>query len=252
MPYKDPVKRKEYHKQYSIKYRAKHKRPRKPHIYKPLSEETKKKLSDALRGERHPFYGKKFSETHRKNLSESHKGQVAWNKGKCLSEKIRTTLSSVCRLKGEKSSHWKGGKIKTFCKQCKKDIYVHPSALKQGRGKFCSRRCLGIWNINHTKFYNTDIERLIEDELIKRKIPYTKQVPLFGIALVDFLLPKDIVIQCDGEYWHSTRSAKERDLNQDFVLTFYGYRIFRFTGNEIKKSAKKCMNKIPLLCKEIL
>jgi len=33
-------------------------------------------------------------------------------------------------------------------------------------------------------------------------------------------------------------------MNQDFILTFYGYRVFRFKGSEIKKSVQKCINKI--------
>lgn len=84
----------------------------------------------------------------------------------------------------------------------------------------------------------------MEDELIRRNIPYTKQVPLLGIALVDFLLPHDIVIQCDGDYWHSRVINKGKDIAQDTVLYFKGYKIFRFKGSEIKKSAKKCIDKV--------
>ena len=91
---------------------------------------------------------------------------------------------------------------------------------------------------------DTLIERLIEDELIRRNIPYTKQVPLLGITIVDFLLPNDIVIYCDGDYWHNLPKRKSRDFNQDFMLTFHGYRVFRFTGKEIKRSARDCIAKI--------
>lgn len=145
---------------------------------------------------------------------------------------------------GKNHPNWKGGKIQIICKGCGKKKHVDPDKLRKNRGKFCSRSCSAIWRIKYQKTHNTDIERLIEDELIRRNIPYTKQAPLLGITLVDFLLLHDVVIYCDGDYWHNKPDIKQRDDNQNFILKFYGYKVFRFTGKEIKKSARKCLNKI--------
>ena len=49
-----------------------------------MSEETRKKLSEANKGKRKPMLEK----TKRK-ISESNKGQIPWNKGKHLSDEIR-------------------------------------------------------------------------------------------------------------------------------------------------------------------
>jgi hypothetical protein len=43
---------------------------------KPLSDETKKKLSEANKGKNNPNYGKSFSEEHRRKMSEAHKGKT--------------------------------------------------------------------------------------------------------------------------------------------------------------------------------
>ena len=53
-----------------------------------LSEEHKKKLSEAAKGK------KKLqrSDEHKRRLSESHKGQVAWNKGKKMSDEQKKKL----------------------------------------------------------------------------------------------------------------------------------------------------------------
>ncbi len=67
---------------------------------------------------------------------------------------------------------------------------------------------------------DTSIEIAIEQELKKQNIPYMKQAPIEGIALVDFLLPNKIIIQCDGNYWHNLPANKNRDINQDFILNF--------------------------------
>lgn len=85
---------------------------------------------------------------------------------------------------------------------------------------------------------------MLEQELIKRNIPYLKQAPVEGIALVDFLLPNRIIIQADGDYWHSRKINKGKDIAQDTVLYFKGYKVFRFSETEINKSVKKCINKV--------
>ena len=169
--------------------------------------------------------------------------QIKQGKGKFCSKKCLYKWISLNKS-GKNNYRWKGGKIERICQICKKKFYVDKAVIKRGRGKFCSRKCLGVWIVLHMKKKNTSIERLLEDELIHRDIPYTKQVPLLGITIVDFLLPKDIVIYCDGNYWHNLPGRKTKDVNQNFILTFYGYKVFRFTETEIKKSAKKCIDKI--------
>lgn len=235
------------------------------------SEETKRKLSEGKKGEKHPFYGKHHSEETKRKQSEAHKGEKNPNYGKYYSEEIRKKMSEARKgeksplygkhpseeskskiskslknrcMYGEKATGWKGGKIKIICKVCGKERNVFPSRIKNDRAKFCSHKCVGIWAIKHTYKKNTLIERLVEDELIRRNIPYTKQVALLGITLVDFLLPNDIVIYCDGDYWHNLPEYKKRDTDQNFKLTFYGYKVFRFWEKDIKQSTRKCVDKI--------
>jgi len=110
------------------------------------------------------------------------------------------------------------------------------------------------WCIKHPnkKFRDTSIELKVEAELKRRGINYQKQIPLCKIAIVDFYLPEyKIVIQCDGCYYHGCPmhnptwiKNKERDRNQDRVLTFNGFNIYRFWGHEINESVKKCINTI--------
>lgn len=165
-------------------------------------------------------------------------------------KRTKEKLSNARRGKylGENSSNWKGGiskkDIKKICKICGKEFYTTIYAIQNGFGKLCSHRCKGIWTIKHQKTKDTSIELAIEAELIKQNIPYLKQSPVEGIALVDFLLPNKIIIQCDGDYWHSLQKVKNRDANQDFALGFRGYKIYRFSGTEIRKSASRCIERI--------
>jgi very-short-patch-repair endonuclease len=91
----------------------------------------------------------------------------------------------------------------------------------------------------------TKIEQTIETELKRRNIYYEKQIPLCKISIVDFYLPETrTVIYCDGNYWHSLEKVKQRDINQNFILMFHGFNVYRFTETEINKSPKRCINKI--------
>jgi hypothetical protein len=80
-----------------------------PNLGKPLPEETKKKISESLKGkftgeknnfygedhsgENNPFYGKHHTEESKLRISTSNRGKVAWNKGAILSEEARINMS---------------------------------------------------------------------------------------------------------------------------------------------------------------
>jgi NUMOD3 motif len=64
-----------------------------------LSDEARKKMSEAKKGENNSNYGKIFSEEHRRKLSEAKKGENNSNYGKIFSEEHRRKLSEA--KKGE-------------------------------------------------------------------------------------------------------------------------------------------------------
>jgi excinuclease UvrABC nuclease subunit len=66
----------------------------------PCSEETKRKISAAVKGEKHPFFGKTLSEEHKKKISEANLGKKAWNKGVPLTEEHKRKMSEA--VSGEK------------------------------------------------------------------------------------------------------------------------------------------------------
>ena len=61
---------------------------------KPMSEETKRKVSEAKKGSIPWNKGKPMSEETKKKVSEARKGSISWNKGKPISEETR----EKCRL----------------------------------------------------------------------------------------------------------------------------------------------------------
>ena len=87
------------------------------HLGKHLSEETRKKMSEALKGEKCYIFGKRLSEETRKKMSES-------KKGKHLSEETRTKLSEAIKCK-----HWYNNGVKSIRAKTCPDGFV-PGRLK--------------------------------------------------------------------------------------------------------------------------
>lgn len=160
-------------------------------------------------------------------------GKQFWNSLNEYGRKLKVFCSIIC----EKESR------KRECRVCGKVFYPTRAILKYSKGIYCSKRCQGIWLCRHSnnKRSDTSIEIAIERELIANKVLYIKQAPIAGIAVVDFLLPNRVIIQCDGDYWHRRPEARKRDIRQGRYLRAAGYRLFRFWEKDINKSASECV-----------
>lgn len=62
-----------------------------------MSDEMKKKLSEAKKGKPSPRKGKKLSEETKKKISQANKGNQAWNKGKSPSSVTRKKISEATK-----------------------------------------------------------------------------------------------------------------------------------------------------------
>jgi very-short-patch-repair endonuclease len=192
-----------------------------------------------------------------------------WNKG--LSKKNGDNLSYGKPRSKETKQHIsqalkavlvKKGEIRK-CSVCQKEFYNYPSSNK----RYCSRKCTNIAKINQEiriceyckKEFSTnkkrvqtlcsrqcallcrrqtDIEKIIEDWLKSNKIKYQNQVPLCGITIADFLVETNIVIYCDGDYWHKQSLVKRKDYLQNRTLKESGYKVIRLWGSDIKRGVR--------------
>jgi G:T-mismatch repair DNA endonuclease (very short patch repair protein) len=62
--------------------------------------------------------------------------------GKYCSRKCQGIAYSKERA-GDRTWAWKGGPIKRICPICKKSFFVRQSQIVAGKGKYCSRECMG-------------------------------------------------------------------------------------------------------------
>lgn len=90
----------------------------------------------------------------------------------------------------------------------------------------------------------TSIEELVGRELDRIGIEYIEQLPI-GYYSVDFYLSRyGCVIECDGDYWHSTEKVKSRDAKKDRFLTGKGIEVYRITETDINKDVVSSVSSV--------
>ena len=81
------------------------------------------------------------------------------------------------------------------------------------------------------------LEKKGSDILNQLGIEHKTQVVLFEKFMVDVLIEeKKIIIQWDGEYWHTKHKRKMLDESQDAYFKKCGYKIIRITDKQIKNN----------------
>jgi len=178
---------------------------------------AKKGKSPVNKGKKMPFY------PHTKAC-----GRIPWNKNLKIGDKCR------------KKKVW----LSKACKNCKKDFYSYPSEKR----KYCSESCRSIYTFSEDKRKSmfvalrkqqllkkpTSIEKKVYDELVSREIIFEKQKLIDGRFLVDAYIPSlNLVIEADGDYWHSLPRTKRNDFIKNKYLKTNGYKILRLSETEI-------------------
>ena len=87
----------------------------------------------------------------------------------------------------------------------------------------------------------TSIERRMGKALEAHGIEAESQYPVAGFLLDFALLGQKIGIECDGDYWHGSPTAKERDRRRDKVLRGFGWTTLRFSESLINRDIRACV-----------
>ena len=90
----------------------------------------------------------------------------------------------------------------------------------------------------------SSIEIKMAEELTKENIYFIQQMNMLDKYRVDFLINDNIIVECDGDYWHNLPNIKEKDKIRDENLRNNGFIVLRFWEHEIKKDVSNCINKI--------
>lgn len=121
---------------------------------------------------------------------------------------------------------WKP-KAQRVCEWCGAAFETKPAKVAAGEGRFCSRRCVGAWATHIQGGRISSLETSVAAMLDALQEVYVQQKQI-GVWSVDFYIPRlNLVIECDGIYWHGLPKVKIRDRRKDEWLVKHGYRILR-------------------------
>ena len=90
----------------------------------------------------------------------------------------------------------------------------------------------------------TNIENQLRYAMLRKNIDFVEQADI-GPWSIDFLLPEHkIVVEADGEYWHSDLKTKMKDRRKDAWLKAKGFEVLHFAGKQIEHNPDFCIEKI--------
>ena len=177
-------------------------------------KESHKKTSKSLKG-------KKFTLEHRKKLS-------AWQIGKIVSEKTKQKQSEARKLRRESLGYLNSPETRKKISNTLKGHYVSEETKK----KIKDKRALQI-----TPLKDTTIEVKIQNFLKLLGIEFFthQRINIKHSYQCDILIPSmNLVIECDGDYWHKYPTGKDIDSIRTKELIQKGFKVLRLWEIEIK------------------
>lgn len=147
------------------------------------------------------------------------------------------------------AAHWLDTKVERACKWCNSTFRTKKAKVGYGEGHYCSLSCKGSavsYQLGQQKG-PTSIERKMQAALIENNIDFIAQHPI-GPWCVDFYLPTlNLVIECDGDYWHSLDEVKIRDKRKNGYLKKAGFKVARITESTINANVNAALSQAILI-----
>lgn len=186
-------------------------------------------------------------------------GHKAWNKGltEHTDERVRKSANAT-RVAKQTYRPW-SEEAKQRYSQRRKELYSSSPEL-QLRQRLNSQKgisallqkeqlnpTLRALRISKSRRSNgngcSSIERSVAKELDKININFTVQEPICNY-ITDIFITPNIIIECDGDYWHGLSHIKLRDAQKNKVWQQAGYKVLRFTETQIKKDTNNVVSVI--------
>lgn len=140
---------------------------------------------------------------------------------KSAAQKDQTTAK-----RGRRYEHLDRARVDT-CLVCKAE-YKARSDHAGRQQRYCSHDCY------MRSREETTIEAAVRGALASAGITFETQRRI-GNFYVDFLTPGNVVVEADGDYWHSLPDVAAKDKRKDAYLSAQGYRVLHLSESEIRQ-----------------
>lgn len=158
-----------------------------------------------------------------------------WGKplSKAALEKMSKTKKRQGKWAGKNNPNWGGRITRGHTESIKNREAQRQRMLNGGASK--ARRAQGG--------KRSSIEIAIKKILVKYSILFESQY-LIENHCVDFFIPPNIVIECDGTYWHSLPEQQIRDRRNNIIMRKLGFKILRLPERDICQRLDYCERRI--------
>lgn len=162
---------------------------------------------------------------------------------KCYWDSMREekpiSVCSTCGIEFKSTSHVKTLKYCSMkCRSESKDWRKQNSEWhkKLPKSRFSA---MGLKSVSSQDRIDhpTSIEKAVYDYLVIKGIVFEKQKLINGKFSVDAYIPSlNLVIECDGSYWHSLDKNMKRDKAKNAYLAKCGYGMVRLNEPDIRNN----------------
>lgn len=135
-------------------------------------------------------------------------------------------------------SHPYFNQVSKICLWCGKEFWVIQS--RKTKAQFCCYECHGAWSIRKANKISKP-EVIVNNALTNLGLAFETQYRIGKYACDFVLLQYKLIIEVDGDYWHSLPQSIKRDKIKDISLLKNGWTILRFKEKDIKKNLSKCL-----------
>ena len=164
----------------------------------------------------------------------------------------RTAINKYCSWSCKLAASTTRPIITVTCQGCATVFTVRSSRPR----RYCTQSCQldALHRLNRDRYAGMDrpvtaIERAMAEALTANGIPFDAEVridtPWGSMFLCDFVVRGAmIVIECDGDYWHSLPNTQRRDRRKNAYLRHVGYTVLRFWERDIKADLPGCIAQV--------
>lgn len=148
-------------------------------------------------------------------------------------ETFRTTRRAASRrrfCRDDCRKAWWEERIEVVCEKCGESFKRSRSRARTTR--FCSNGCRLAWLLLRR---TSEIERNVGVALRSFGYDLLPQERLHGF-FVDYAISSlRVVVEVDGDYWHSSVAARRRDRAEDRILGLHGWKVVRTRESDLRK-----------------
>jgi len=171
-----------------------------------------------------------------------------------ISEKLHqySKSSSMIRNNAYKKYH-QGHKHSEITKEKIRNNPFRHSFVKGGENPGKNKSPETISKIKEKRLYQKMLKKDTQPEIIIQKllnalnVKFVKHKPITDIPhkyQCDIFISPNIIIECDGDYYHKYPKGREIDKIRTLELENKKYKVLRLWENEIHNNIESCKNKI--------